>query len=73
MDAEYPPIAEGLYSEKVSTTIRKCLTVDPTERPDVVQLSSHIADIMLIHMDSVRKDNGKLERKLEQERRRTQK
>ena len=73
VDAEYPPLSEGQYSDKVSSTIRKCLTVEPSERPDVVQLAAHIADIMLIHMDNVRRDNGKLDRKLEQERRRTQK
>ena len=73
VDAEYPPLSEGQYSEKVTSTIRRCLTVEPSERPDVVQVAAHIADIMLIHMDNVRRDNGKLDRKLEQERRRTQK
>ena len=73
MDGEYPPLPGGRYSEKVSSTISKCLTVEPADRPDVVQVAAHISDIMMVHMDNIRKDNGKLDRKLEQERRRTQK
>ena len=73
MDGEYRPLPDGQYSDKVNSTIARCLTVAPADRPDIVQVAAHIADIMLVHMDDIRKDNGKLERKLEQERKRTQK
>ncbi len=71
--AQYPPLQEDLYSERVTSTISRCLTVEPADRPDVIQVSAHIADIMLNHMDVLRIQNGKLEKKLEHERRRTQK
>lgn len=72
VEAVYEPVPEGIYSEKVTETIRRCLTPDAEARPDIVEVSSMISDIMMKYLDSLSTSQLALERKLERERRRTQ-
>uniref|UniRef100_A0A8D0DQ43 NIMA related kinase 10 n=1 Tax=Salvator merianae TaxID=96440 RepID=A0A8D0DQ43_SALMN len=72
VEATYEPIAEGTYSEKVSTVIKRCLTPDAENRPDIVEVSSMISDVMMKYLDGLSVSQLVLERKLERERRRTQ-
>lgn len=50
----------------------RCLTPDAEARPDIVEVSSMISDIMMKYLDSLSTSQLALERKLERERRRTQ-
>ena len=50
----------------------RCITADPKKRPDIVEVASHIADIMLSHMDQLKHREISLEKKLDRERKRTQ-
>lgn len=50
-----------------------CLTVSPEERPDILQLGGHLSDLLLRHMDVLRISEMALEKKLDKERKRTQK
>lgn len=50
----------------------RCLTVEPSERPDIVGVASFIVEEMMLHLESVRHKQFSLERKLEKERKRTQ-
>ena len=50
----------------------RCLTVNPKERPDIVGVVSFIAEEFLLHHESVRQKQISLEKKLEKERKRTQ-
>ncbi|XP_019391703.1 PREDICTED: serine/threonine-protein kinase Nek10 [Crocodylus porosus] len=70
--AMYEPVPEGVYSEKVSVTIKRCLTPDAETRPDIVEVSSVISDVMMRYLDGLSTSHLTLEKKLERERRRTQ-
>ncbi|XP_072796957.1 serine/threonine-protein kinase Nek10-like [Vicugna pacos] len=72
VEAVFEPVPEGVYSEKVTTTISRCLTPDAEARPDIVEVSSMIADVMMKYFDSLSTSQLALEKKLERERRRTQ-
>ncbi|XP_021059527.1 serine/threonine-protein kinase Nek10 [Mus pahari] len=72
VEAVYEPVPEGIYSEKVTDTIRRCLTPDAEARPDIVEVSSMISDVMMKYLDRLSTSQLALERKLERERRRTQ-
>ncbi|XP_074051769.1 serine/threonine-protein kinase Nek10 isoform X5 [Macrotis lagotis] len=72
VEAVYEPIQEGIYSEKVTVIISRCLTPDAEARPDVVEVSSMISDVMMKYLDSLSSSQLALEKKLDRERRRTQ-
>nr|XP_054408436.1 serine/threonine-protein kinase Nek10 isoform X8 [Pongo abelii] len=72
VEAVYEPVPEGIYSEKVTDTISRCLTPDAEARPDIVEVSSMISDVMMKYLDNLSKSQLSLEKKLERERRRTQ-
>ncbi|XP_077125065.1 serine/threonine-protein kinase Nek10 isoform X5 [Ranitomeya variabilis] len=73
VEAVYVPIPDGLYSEKVSNTIKRCLTSDADLRPDIVEVCALISDVMMRYMDSLSSCQIALEKKLERERKRAQK
>uniref|UniRef100_A0A8C8BIS3 NIMA related kinase 10 n=1 Tax=Otus sunia TaxID=257818 RepID=A0A8C8BIS3_9STRI len=70
--AMYEPVPGGLYSEKVSFTIKRCLTPDAEARPDIVEVSSLLSDVMMKYLDVLCTSHLMLEKKLDRERRRTQ-
>ncbi|NXP53723.1 NEK10 kinase, partial [Heliornis fulica] len=70
--AVYEPVPKGLYSEKVSFAIKRCLTPDAEGRADIVEVSALLSDVMMKYMDVLSTSHLMLEKKLEQERRRTQ-
>ncbi|XP_036616339.1 serine/threonine-protein kinase Nek10 isoform X4 [Trichosurus vulpecula] len=72
VEAVYEPVQEGIYSEKVTVVISRCLTPDAEARPDVVEVSSMISDVMMKYLDGLSTSQLALEKKLERERRRTQ-
>ncbi|XP_051062770.1 serine/threonine-protein kinase Nek10 isoform X2 [Phodopus roborovskii] len=72
VEAVYEPVPEGIYSEKVTDTISRCLTSDAEARPDIVEVSSMISDVMMKYLDNLSTSQLALEKKLERERRRTQ-
>ncbi|XP_076400596.1 serine/threonine-protein kinase Nek10 isoform X5 [Peromyscus maniculatus bairdii] len=72
VEAVYEPVPEGIYSEKVTDTINRCLTPDAEARPDIVEVSSMISDVMMKYLDTLSTSQLALEKKLERERRRTQ-
>ena len=49
-----------------------CLTPDAEARPDIVEVSSMISDVMMKYLDNLSTSQLALEKKLERERRRTQ-
>ncbi|XP_041039927.1 serine/threonine-protein kinase Nek10 [Carcharodon carcharias] len=72
VEAAYEPVPEGVYSHKVLETIKRCLTSDSEARPDVVEVSAMISDIMMKYMDNLSTMQITMEKKLDRERRRTQ-
>ncbi|XP_017353722.1 serine/threonine-protein kinase Nek10 isoform X4 [Cebus imitator] len=72
VEAVYEPVPEGIYSEKITDTISRCLTPDAEARPDIVEVSSMISDVMMKYLDNLSTSQLSLEKKLERERRRTQ-
>uniref|UniRef100_A0A5F9C8N2 NIMA related kinase 10 n=1 Tax=Oryctolagus cuniculus TaxID=9986 RepID=A0A5F9C8N2_RABIT len=72
VEAVYEPVPEGIYSEKVTDTISRCLTPDSEARPDIIEVSSMVSDVMMKYLDNLSTSQLALERKLERERRRTQ-
>uniref|UniRef100_A0A8U8BHC8 Uncharacterized protein n=1 Tax=Geospiza parvula TaxID=87175 RepID=A0A8U8BHC8_GEOPR len=70
--AVYEPVPEGLYSEKVSFTIKSCLTPHAEARPDIVEVSSLLPDVMMKYLEFLSTSHLMLEKKLGWERRRTQ-
>ncbi|KAM4882551.1 serine/threonine-protein kinase Nek10 isoform 2-T6 [Thomomys bottae] len=72
VEAVYEPVPEGIYSEKVRDTISRCLTPDAETRPDIVEVCSVISDVMMKYLDNLSTSQLALEKKLERERKRTQ-
>ncbi|NXA39812.1 NEK10 kinase, partial [Eudromia elegans] len=70
--AVYEPVPEGLYSEKVSVTIKRCLTPDAEARPDIVEVSSLVSEVMMKYLDILSASHLMLQKKLDRERIRTQ-
>lgn len=56
----------------MSLSFLRCLTPDAETRPDIVEVSSMISDIMMKYVDNLSTSQLALEKKLERERRRTQ-
>jgi len=50
-----------------------CLTPKEAQRPDIVGVAAHIADVLLTHLDCVQQESVQLEKKLERACKRTQK
>lgn len=73
VEADYKPVTEGLYSTQLLGVISSCLSVKAEDRPDVLQLSAQVTDKMLLHIDLLQARENGLKKKLEKERRRTQK
>ncbi|XP_069504875.1 serine/threonine-protein kinase Nek10 [Ambystoma mexicanum] len=72
VEAVYEPVLEGLYSDKVACTIKRCLTPDAETRPDIVEVCALISDVMMKYLDGLSTSQITLEKKLERERKRTQ-
>ncbi|XP_071253707.1 serine/threonine-protein kinase Nek10 [Salvelinus alpinus] len=73
VEAVYEPVEEGIFSERVTDMIKWCLTTDADLRPDIVEVSSKISDIMMRFMDSLYTSQNALERRAERDRKRAQK
>lgn len=58
---------------KYSCFLHSCLTVSPEARPDVLELSGKLTDLILVYIDNLRITQAGLQRKLDRERKRTQK
>ncbi|XP_073899877.1 serine/threonine-protein kinase Nek10 isoform X3 [Castor canadensis] len=72
VEALYEPVPEGIYSDKVRETISRCLTPDAEARPDIIEVSSMISDVIMKYLDTISTSQLALEKKLERERKRTQ-
>ncbi|KAJ8290649.1 hypothetical protein GJAV_G00015830 [Gymnothorax javanicus] len=73
VEGVYEPVATGLFSERVTDIIKWCLTPDSDLRPDIVEVSARISDVMMKFMDALCASHHALERKLERDRKRAQK
>ncbi|KAL8610125.1 hypothetical protein ACOMHN_024591 [Nucella lapillus] len=71
--AEYAPIGEESYSKRLADTVKSCLTVAPEERPDILELCASLTDLLLVYIDNLHISQNSLQRKLDRERKRTQK
>ncbi|XP_056007896.1 serine/threonine-protein kinase Nek10-like isoform X2 [Ostrea edulis] len=72
VNAEYTPIPEDYYSDRIVQTVRSCICKSVEDRPDTVELASQIADKLLVHVDNLRINQITLEKKLEKERKKAQ-
>ncbi|KAM3823019.1 serine/threonine-protein kinase Nek10 [Vipera latastei] len=72
VEAVYEPVPGGMYTTKISAVIKRCLTPDAETRPDIVEISSMISDVVMKYLDGLSNSQLVLEKKLERERRRTQ-
>ncbi|KAG2465022.1 NEK10 kinase, partial [Polypterus senegalus] len=73
VEAVYEPVPEDVYSKKVTDIITWCLTPDPDLRPDIIEVSARISDVIMKYVDGLGSTQISMERKLERERKRTQK
>lgn len=73
VEGKYKPIPDGLYSQRLVDTVKNCICPSADKRPDTVQLAGEMSDMILRHMDTLQASQLALERKLDRERRRTQK
>ncbi|XP_037532447.1 serine/threonine-protein kinase Nek10 [Nematolebias whitei] len=73
VEAVYEPVEEGVFSERVTDMIRWCLSPDPDQRPDIIAVSSRIADIMMRLMDGLYTSQNALQRRADRDRKRAQK
>ncbi|XP_062421680.1 serine/threonine-protein kinase Nek10 [Pungitius pungitius] len=73
VEAAYEPVEEGAFSDRVKDMIRWCLCPDADQRPDIVEVSSRISDLMMGLMDALCTSQNALERRAERDRKRAQK
>lgn len=71
----WPPLPHAIPAMTLVTLTLSplsCLTPDAEARPDIVEVSSMISDVMMKYLDNLSTSQLALEKKLERERRRTQ-
>ncbi|XP_028393171.1 serine/threonine-protein kinase Nek10-like [Dendronephthya gigantea] len=73
VDADYEEIPDEMYSKKLIETVRRCITNDPKTRPDIVEVGAIISEVMMQYTDKLRVKEHGLQKKLDRERKRTQK
>ncbi|XP_047218074.1 serine/threonine-protein kinase Nek10 isoform X2 [Girardinichthys multiradiatus] len=73
VEGVYEPVEEGAFSERLTGMIRWCLSSDPEQRPDIIAVSSRISDIMMRLMDGLYTSQNALQRRADNDRKRTQK
>ncbi|ESO87353.1 hypothetical protein LOTGIDRAFT_146005, partial [Lottia gigantea] len=73
VEADYKPILRGDYSQRLVDTVNSLIIVKPEDRPDILQVSAKVVDLILIQTDNLRSNQAGLEKKLNRERKRTQK
>ncbi|XP_067093488.1 serine/threonine-protein kinase Nek10 [Osmerus mordax] len=73
VEADYEPVVEEAFSERVPDMIKWCLTPQADLRPDIVAVSSKISDILMKFMDGVYISQHTLEKRADRDRRRAQK
>ncbi|XP_077431278.1 serine/threonine-protein kinase Nek10 isoform X2 [Vanacampus margaritifer] len=72
VEAIYEPLEDGIYSERLEDVITWCLSPDPERRPDIVAVSSRIADLMMRQLDALYASHYALEKRAERDRKRAQ-
>nr|XP_009290964.1 serine/threonine-protein kinase Nek10 isoform X2 [Danio rerio] len=73
VEAVYEPLEDKTFSERVTDMIKWCLTPNADVRPDIIEVSSRISDIMMRFVDSLCVSHNALERRAERDRKRAQK
>ncbi|MCJ8745494.1 hypothetical protein PDJAM_G00130730 [Pangasius djambal] len=73
VEAEFEPVENTAFSERVTDMIKWCLTPNADLRPDIVEVSSRICDLMMRFLDGVNTSHNTLEKRAERDRRRAQK
>ncbi|XP_035991213.1 serine/threonine-protein kinase Nek10 [Fundulus heteroclitus] len=73
VEGVYEPVAEGVFSERLTDMIKWCLSSDADQRPDIVAVSGRISDLMMRLMDGLYTSQYALQRRAEKDRKRTQK
>ncbi|XP_056332123.1 serine/threonine-protein kinase Nek10 [Danio aesculapii] len=73
VEAVYEPLEDKSFSERVTDMIKWCLTPNADIRPDIIEVSSRISDIMMRFVDSLCVSHNALERRAERDRKRAQK
>ncbi|XP_059423113.1 serine/threonine-protein kinase Nek10 [Carassius carassius] len=73
VEAVYEPVEDKAFSERVTEVIKWCLTPNADMRPDIIEVSSRIADIMMKFVDNLCASYNSLERRAERDRKRAQK
>ncbi|KAF7232246.1 hypothetical protein EG68_09265 [Paragonimus skrjabini miyazakii] len=67
--SEFEPLAKICqypYSDLVEKVVRACLITDPTKRPDIVGVASHLTDQLLQQLDSSRQTTAQAKRRLKE-------
>ncbi|XP_053343859.1 serine/threonine-protein kinase Nek10 [Clarias gariepinus] len=73
VEAEFEPLENTVLSERVTDMIKWCLTPNADMRPDIVEVSSKICDLIMKYLDGVNTSHNTLEKRAERDRRRAQK
>ncbi|XP_023658460.2 serine/threonine-protein kinase Nek10 isoform X1 [Paramormyrops kingsleyae] len=67
VEAVYEPVQDGVFSTRVTDIIKWCLTPDADLRPDIVEISGRISDLMMKFIDNLCTSQQALEKKLERD------
>ncbi|KAI4886710.1 hypothetical protein NFI96_026802, partial [Prochilodus magdalenae] len=70
VEAAFEPVEDAAFSDRVTDVIKWCLTPNPDLRPDIVEVSSRICDLMMRFMDGLSTSHVTLEKRAERDRRR---
>ncbi|XP_043118026.1 serine/threonine-protein kinase Nek10 isoform X2 [Puntigrus tetrazona] len=73
VEAVYEPVQDKAFSERVTHMIKWCLTPNADERPDIIEVSSGISDVMMKFVDNLCASYNSLEKRAERDRKRAQK
>uniref|UniRef100_A0A8C6SRL4 Protein kinase domain-containing protein n=1 Tax=Neogobius melanostomus TaxID=47308 RepID=A0A8C6SRL4_9GOBI len=71
VEAQFEPVDSGSCPDRVVNMIRcRCLSPEPEQRPDIVEVSSKISDLLLKAMDHLHTSHNALERRAQRDRKR---
>ncbi|CAL9706383.1 unnamed protein product [Knipowitschia caucasica] len=68
VQAEYEPVQSGRFSDRVLHMIRWLLSPSPEQRPDIVQVSSSISELMMSAMDRLHSSQHALQQRAQRDR-----
>jgi hypothetical protein len=58
VDGDYEPLTEDFYSDMLIGVVRKCMTANPKQRPNILELCQLMIPVLMEQLDKIRKQDN---------------